>query len=88
VPHQAAQGALVGERVTAVKTGDGIQCQYCQSRRVFRVYRQGFLQEKIYPIFGFYPWKCKTCSAFMILRCRKGPSSKKAAYSQSSAHQN
>ena len=69
--HEAAHGTLAGEPVKATETSDRIHCKYCRSHRVYRVYRQGFFQEKICPIFGFYPWKCKTCSAYMLLRKRK-----------------
>lgn len=79
--HEAIHGVLAGERVQAAKTSSGIHCKYCRSQRVFRVYRQGFFQVKIYPLFGFYPWMCKTCSAYMLLHKRK-PSAKQTPYRQ------
>ncbi len=80
--HQAAQRTLGGERIQATETTNLIHCEYCGSHRVFRVYRQGFFQERIYPIFGFFPWRCKTCSACMLLRSRKRPDTQQKAYLQ------
>ncbi len=48
-------------------------CRFCGSDRVYRLFREGFLQKGIYPIFGFYPWRCKNCTAHMMLRKRKRP---------------
>jgi hypothetical protein len=47
-----------------------VVCRICGSNRVFRLYREGLLQERFFPIFGFYPWHCKACSASMMLRKR------------------
>jgi len=46
-------------------------CKHCGNAQIFRVFRQGFLQERIYPFFGFYPWKCKACGDYMMLHKRK-----------------
>ena len=73
--HEATHEALAGEIVKA-EASEGIHCRYCRSLRVFRVYRQGILQERVYPVFGIYPWKCKACGAFMLLRRRKRPKAK------------
>jgi hypothetical protein len=35
--------------------------------------RTGFLQTKIYPLFGFYPWECFSCRATKMLRSRGKP---------------
>jgi hypothetical protein len=32
--------------------------------------RVGFLQSKILPLFGFYPWKCPECKTRYLLRMR------------------
>ena len=70
-------GALSEELVGVTKATAGVHCKYCGSERVFRVFRQGYLQEKIYPLFGFYPWKCKGCKEHMMLRSRKRSKRKK-----------
>jgi len=46
-------------------------CKCCGSQRVFRVFREGFLKERVYPMFGFYPWKCRVCGACIILHKRE-----------------
>jgi hypothetical protein len=79
VHREATHGTLAGELVEA-NTQVLIDCRHCGSDRVFRVYRQGFLQERIYPILGFYPWKCKVCGANMILRKRRRSKAGQKAY--------
>jgi hypothetical protein len=32
--------------------------------------RVGFLQTRVYPLFGFYPWKCPECKTRYLLRAR------------------
>jgi hypothetical protein len=78
--QSAMSGALGEELVGVTKAADGVHCRYCGSERVFRVFRQGYLQEKIYPLFGFYPWKCKGCKEHMMLHSRKRARSKKKQY--------
>lgn len=45
-------------------------CRICGSDRVYRLFREGFWQEHVYPLFGFYPWQCKTCSRYLLIRKR------------------
>lgn len=42
-------------------------CPYCQSKRIRRTKRIGFLRQKIYPLFNGYPYHCGTCDRDMIL---------------------
>jgi hypothetical protein len=56
----APQGRVRGEVV----------CRFCGSDKVNRLYREGFLQTRIYPLFGFYPWRCKVCAGNMMLHKR------------------
>lgn len=48
-----------------------ISCQRCGSGRVRRVYREGFLQINIYPLLGYYPWRCTQCGHVVMLRKRR-----------------
>ncbi|SPE26300.1 hypothetical protein SBA5_540058 [Candidatus Sulfotelmatomonas gaucii] len=50
---------------------DEVMCRFCGSDRVFRIYREGFLQRRIYSFFGFYPWRCRTCKANVMLHKRR-----------------
>jgi DNA-directed RNA polymerase subunit RPC12/RpoP len=70
VQQGAAPGAFAGELVESASSKGQVQCKYCGNGRVFRIFREGYLQEKIYPIFGYFPWKCKTCGKSMMLRVR------------------
>ena len=37
-----------------------MQCKKCGSS-LRRVPRNGFMQKKVYTLFGFYPWECPVC---------------------------
>ena len=69
--QESTHAALAGDLGGIAKAGDGFYCKYCGSKQIFRVFRRGYLQETIYPLFGFYPWKCKVCHRSMLLRKRK-----------------
>lgn len=56
-----------------------LNCKYCGSSYVSRIFREGLLQERVYPLFGFYPWKCKTCLETQMFRRRDKSASKKLA---------
>jgi DNA-directed RNA polymerase subunit RPC12/RpoP len=73
VGHGGSRTALADE---LVGTKTQIECKRCGSSRIFRLHRQGFLRKQIYPLFGYYPWKCKTCSEEMMFRHRKRSKSK------------
>ena len=47
-----------------------VHCDECGSDEVYRVFRKGFLQQKIYPMFGFFPWRCRKCGLRLMLRKR------------------
>lgn len=52
-------------------TREQVFCQRCGSGKVHRVFREGFVQVKILPLFGYYPWRCKNCGNLAILRKRR-----------------
>jgi hypothetical protein len=35
-----------------------------------RVGRHGFLEKKIFPLFGFYPWECGSCRIVKLFKNR------------------
>ena len=49
----------------------GIHCDECSSHEVHRIFRRGYFEEKIYPLLGFYPWRCKRCGLRLMLRTRE-----------------
>lgn len=65
------QAVLAGEFSEASEAKVQTICRRCGSNRVYRLYREGFLQEKVYPIFGYYPWKCKDCGQHLLIRKRR-----------------
>jgi hypothetical protein len=54
------------------------RCPACAEVQLFRLARSGFLQERIYPWFGKYPWECAQCRRLFLLRMR-GKSYRKAS---------
>lgn len=47
-----------------------VQCPGCGSRHPHRLERRGFLQKKILPTFGYYPWMCGACKMQFLVRKR------------------
>lgn len=35
-----------------------------------RISREGFLQKRIYPSFGYYPWECSVCGCEKLYKNR------------------
>jgi len=35
-----------------------------------RIERVGLLQEKVYPLFGYYPWECSGCRKRSLMKDR------------------
>jgi DNA-directed RNA polymerase subunit RPC12/RpoP len=48
-----------------------VRCRECGSDKVLRVSRSGFFQLKIYPLFGFFPWRCSRCGHYVLLHKRR-----------------
>jgi hypothetical protein len=42
-------------------------CKHCGSK-LRRLARAGFLQQRVYPLFGFYPWECPVCRKVLMLK--------------------
>ena len=69
---QAAESGFV--RTAAAKeavTKETVICPRCGSDRSRRVERKKFLEKNIYPIFGYFPWRCGRCRAKFFLKKRK-----------------
>ena len=45
-------------------------CPKCNYKHMYRVEREGFMQTKVYPLLGYYPWECSQCRTPFILRAR------------------
>jgi DNA-directed RNA polymerase subunit RPC12/RpoP len=45
-------------------------CPKCQSWRMHRRRREGFVELKVAPLFGYFPWRCSDCKAELFLRVR------------------
>ena len=44
------------------------QCANCQGKECRRLNRQGFLERRILPLVGFFPWECSLCRKKIFLR--------------------
>jgi predicted RNA-binding Zn-ribbon protein involved in translation (DUF1610 family) len=47
-----------------------IICPRCGDRALYRAERRGFLQLRVYPLFGVYPWNCVSCRKSILLKLR------------------
>ena len=44
-----------------------MHCKEC-GNPLRRMARKGFLQLKVYPRFGYYPWECPICRVTIMIR--------------------
>jgi hypothetical protein len=45
----------------------GMHCKNCGAP-LRRLARKGFLQLKVYPVFGLYPWECPLCRKELMVK--------------------
>jgi len=57
-----------------------VKCPGCGSDHPRRVERKGFLQKKILPMFGYYPWLCGACKTNFLVRKRYRRKSQRKEY--------
>ena len=50
-----------------------LACPRCGDRCLYRAERRGFLQLKLFPLFGYFPWKCESCGELSMLKLRCPP---------------
>ena len=50
--------------------GNGVHCPRCGRDYLKRMQREGFLQNRVFPIFGYYPWKCTKCLGKFVVKRR------------------
>ena len=48
-----------------------VRCEQCGCDKVLRVSRQGFMRTRVYPLFGFFPWRCSRCGHDVMLHKRR-----------------
>ena len=46
-----------------------MECTKCGSE-MRRLMRESFLQRKVYPLFGYYPWECPICRKPVLYKKR------------------
>jgi len=65
-------GASTGQTLSVQRSElhDRIHCRRCGSERVFRIQREGFWRERILPLLGIYPWRCKLCREEILMHKR------------------
>ncbi len=70
----SSEGLTLGATAVSMDGTDvadaGLRCDECSSDEVYRIFRRGYFQEKIYPLLGFYPWRCKRCGLRLMMRER------------------
>ena len=53
-----------------VQSSHRAECPRCCIDYLRRKPRKGILQKVLYPIFGYYPWRCRVCKGSYIIRKR------------------
>jgi len=48
----------------------GSECPRCGNQYLMRLARIGFFENKLLPLFGYYPWVCGACSKRKYFRIR------------------
>jgi hypothetical protein len=69
---EIADSQLVVETVAEEKVEKNHRavCPRCGIDYLRRMSRSGFLQRVIYPIFGYYPWRCRVCRGSYMIKKR------------------
>jgi DNA-directed RNA polymerase subunit RPC12/RpoP len=70
LPAENSEQVVEPEAQKKTEHGHGPQCPRCGSDYLKRMRRRGFLQVRVYPVFGYYPWKCTTCLGSVMLKKR------------------
>lgn len=75
--HTEAAEGFAHQSQAGAQANAGVLCPECGSDRPRRVERKGFLQMKVYPAFGYYPWMCGACKHIFLARKRHRRKSKR-----------
>ncbi|HEY0784886.1 MAG TPA: hypothetical protein VGD62_03385, partial [Acidobacteriaceae bacterium] len=70
VPADEGKEAQLNMRKVHSPTGAKPQCPQCEAIELRRNGRVGFLQRKVYPRFGYFPWECGQCRQIFMLKQR------------------
>jgi ssDNA-binding Zn-finger/Zn-ribbon topoisomerase 1 len=79
VPYGDEAQTASGE-VQKVEEAAKVSCPECGADRLRRVERKGFMQERVYPLFGYFPWYCRECRQYSLLRKRSRRKSSRKQY--------
>jgi hypothetical protein len=47
-----------------------LRCPNCGQDQLARIARRGFMRERVFPMFGYYPWECAICRREYMIRKR------------------
>jgi len=75
-------GSPVVTRSGEGKASSAGVCPACGSDALRRNAREGFLENRILNLFGYYPWECADCRKKTYLRLRYKRGSKSRRYSE------
>jgi hypothetical protein len=81
VTYGSGQEAVEGLHDQA-EENSRIRCPHCGNDRPRRVERKTFLEKRILPILGYYPWTCGFCKSSFLARKRNRRKSKRKDYVQ------
>jgi DNA-directed RNA polymerase subunit RPC12/RpoP len=61
-------------------TAPKVRCPSCGDSRPRRLERKGFMQQRVLPLLGYYPWVCGACKSTFLMRKRYRRKTKKKDY--------
>jgi ssDNA-binding Zn-finger/Zn-ribbon topoisomerase 1 len=70
-----------GISVQEIRETSKVHCPVCSGTQIYRLQRKGFLENAIYPLFGYYPWECPACRELHYLKQRSKRRHKRPAES-------
>lgn len=70
-----------GISVHAIQETSKLYCSICGGTHLYRLQRKGFLEKRIYPLFGYFPWHCLACKEDRYIKLRNVKRRKRAAES-------
>ncbi len=73
-----AASGYVGQAGATAK----IRCPSCGDGHPRRLERKGFLEKRVYPLFGYFPWFCASCKSTFLMRKRYRRKAKMKEYAE------
>lgn len=65
---------------TSIPKATAARCKLCGGERIHRMHRHGWRERVLFPLFGYFPWRCSTCRSKMLLKRRERDDNQRKHY--------